>query len=184
MAKVKSSKGTGNIPNKILHSRISYLYQAATYLAAAQQPHSGSKPTSTEDSSMATGKESETESRGTMATESSELTISSHAAYRPASRRLISDLRSVTLKGQMRISPTMKHSICKKCDTMLIDGSTCANEVENKSKDGKKPWADVLVRKCFTCGLEKRFPVATKRQPRRPHRQLPDEKLSAGTQNG
>lgn len=185
MAKVKSSKGNGNIPNKILHSRISYLYQAATYLAAAQQPHSGSEPVqSTEDSSMTTSRNSEAESGGTMATESNKLTVSTQAAYRPASRRLISDLRSVTLKGQMRISPTMKHSMCKKCDTVLIDGSTCTNEVENKSKGGKKPWADVLVRKCLTCGLEKRFPVAAKRQPRRPHRQLSNRTLSAGTQNG
>jgi ribonuclease P protein subunit RPR2 len=64
----------------------------------------------------------------------------------------------------------MKHSICKNCDTMLIDGSTCTNEVENKSKGGKKRWADVLVRKCNTCGLEKRFPIGAERQKRRPHR--------------
>jgi len=184
MAKVKASKGIGNIPNKILHSRISYLYQAATYLSAAQQPHSDSKPVSTKDSSMATSKDSETESERVMATDSSKLTTSSQAAYRPSSRRLISDLRSVTLKGQVRISPAMKQSICKKCDTLLIDGSTCTNEVENKSRGGKKPWADVLVRRCHICSLEKRFPMAAKRQPRRPHRQSPDDSLLEGTHNG
>ena len=167
MAKVKAAKGT--VPNKILHSRVSYLYQAASYLAAAEQPHSGSEPTQFEkDTSMATSNSPKPEM--IIGAGPRSLTPFSEAAYRPASRRLIAELQSVALKGQMRISPTMKHSLCKRCDTMLIDGSTCSNEVENKSKNGKKPWADVLVRRCHTCGLEKRFPVAAKRQKRRPQR--------------
>jgi ribonuclease P protein subunit RPR2 len=67
---------------------------------------------------------------------------------------------------------------------MLIYGSTCTNEVENKSKDGKKPWADVLVRRCATCGLEKRFPVAAKRQKRRSQRSLPNQLASGGNNDG
>ena len=183
MAKVKAAKGTANVPNKILHSRVSYLYQAAKYLAAAQQPHSELEPTQYEkDTSMTTSNYPKPEAA--TGVEHSSSTTFSEAAYRPASRRMISDLRSVTLKGQMRISPTMKHSICKKCDSVLIDGSTCTNEVENKSKDGKKPWADVLVRRCHTCGLEKRFPVAAKRQKRRPQRTLPNELQQEGNHDG
>lgn len=172
MAKVKAAKGPLNVPNKILHSRVSYLYQAASYLAAAEQPHSGSEPPQYEkDTRIASGINSKADK---IATTSPKL------AYRPASRRLISDLRSVTLKGQMRISPTMKHSVCKGCDTMLIDGSTCTNGVENKSKGGKKPWADVIVRQCHTCGLEEIFPVAATRQKRRPQRSLPKEIQTEG----
>lgn len=174
MPKAKSAKGTVNVPNKILHSRVSYLYQAASYLAA-QQPHSesGSKQYQRDTSKTSSNHPKSIEANG--AEHGSSATLSEAAAYRPASRRMISDLRSVTLKGQMRISPAMKHSICKKCDTLLVDGSTCTNEVENKSKEGRKPWADVLVRRCHTCGLEKRFPVAAKRQKRRPQRTLPIE---------
>jgi ribonuclease P protein subunit RPR2 len=79
----------------------------------------------------------------------------------------------------------MKHSICKNCDTMLTDGSTCSIEVENKSKGGKKPWADVLVRKCNTCGFTRRYPMAAKRQKRKkkPHRGQ-DEANERDSQSG
>jgi ribonuclease P protein subunit RPR2 len=155
MAKGKTSKGAGSVPNKALHSRVSYLYQAAAYLATQQQ-HSTTIPTESEPQ----------DAQSTAKTGN----IQENSYLDPASRRLISDLRAVSHKIQMRVSPAVKHSICKNCDSMLIDGSTCTNEVENKSKGGKKRWADVLVLKCNTCGFEKRFPVGADRQTRRPQR--------------
>jgi len=153
MAKTKASKDGGKIPNKAVHSRVSYLYQAAAYFATQQ--HSTTV--------------AEHEYLGSSATEG--VSPKSHDDLaQPMSRRLILDFRSVSLKMQTRLSPAMKHSICKSCDTMLIDGSTCFSEVENKSKDGKKPWADVLVRRCKTCGFERRYPLAAERQKRRPDR--------------
>jgi len=157
MAKLKSSKGSVSVPNKALHSRVSYLYQAAEYLAT-KQPHSKTMPDSY-------GEETEVLDQEPVGTPTDQ-------PFNPVSRRLISDLRSVSLKMQMRMSPTMKHTICKNCDAMLIDGSTCSTEVENKSKGGKKPWADVLVRKCNSCGVARRFPLTTERQKKRPHRIL------------
>lgn len=170
MAKAKTSKGTGSVPNKALHSRVSYLYQAAAYLATQQQ-HSRNDVGRSEppDGESTTNPQSD-------------------GSLQPASRHLISDLRSVSLKVLMRISPAMKHSICKNCDSMLIDGSTCTNKVENKSKGGKKRWADVLVRRCNTCGSEKRFPIGAERQKRRPHRgtedKIPTEAKPAAMQMG
>ena len=150
MGKAKASKAKRIDPHRALHSRISYLYQAATYLATHQQPNS---------------------------TPSSQSAETSHNAseLQPAARHLVSDLRSVALKGQSRLSPSMKHTICKNCNSLLIDGSTCSNQVENKSKGGKKSWADVLLRTCYTCGMERRFPVAAKRQPWRPCREKKEE---------
>jgi ribonuclease P protein subunit RPR2 len=159
MAKVKASKGVGSVPNKALHSRVSYLYQAAAYLATQQQ-HSRTD--------VHVGRKEEPPATTT--------NLQKISGFNPASRRLISGLRSVSMKAQMRMSPAMKHSVCKNCDTMLIDGSTCTNEVENKSKGGRKRWADVLVRKCNTCGFEKRFPIGAERQTRRPNR-TSDDKL-------
>jgi ribonuclease P protein subunit RPR2 len=166
MAKVKVSKDAGKFPNKALHSRISYLYQAATYLATQQKQHSKAaiEPSKNEGSGWqshdAAGM-TETEMR---------TPFDSDASLQPASRRLISDLRTVSLKAQIRMSPAIKYSTCKNCDTLLIDGSTCTSQVDNTSKRGKKPWADILVRRCNTCGTAKRFPVAAERQKRRPRR--------------
>jgi ribonuclease P protein subunit RPR2 len=163
MAKAKP----GSIPNKTLHSRVSYLYQAAAYLATqTQQQHSEISKTLPDTEN---GKDNDTSN-----TESEKL------ADRPllsAARHLVTDLRGVALKAQLRISPTMKHAICKNCDAFLIDDSTSTSKVENNSKGAKKPWADVLVRKCNTCGFEKRFPLTPERQKRRPHRMLKGENV-------
>lgn len=90
---------------------------------------------------------------------------------------LISQLRSVSLKGQIRLSQAMKHSICKRCDALLVPGNTSSTRVENKSRGGKKSWADVLMVTCHSCKALKRFPVGAKRQRRRPHR-ASDTKLT------
>lgn len=164
MAKVKS-KGAGNVPNKAMHSRASYLYQAATYLATQQQPHSKATAESQTDRGSIAQVYGVTNTKAEMQAPSE-----SGALLQPASRRLISDLRAVSLKAQMRMSPAMKQAMCKNCDTLLVDGSTCTSEVENKSNGGKKPWADILVRRCNTCGSVKRHPVAAERQKRRPWR--------------
>jgi len=169
-AKAKSSKETGSILNKVLHCRSSYLYQAAIYLATRQR-HSEALATP-----------------ATTAQNNSQPEMSSKSVFDPASRRLVSDLRSISLKAQIRMSPVMKHSTCKNCDTMLTDGSTCSIEVENKSKRGKKPWADVLARKCNTCGFTRRYPIAAQRQKRKrkPHRgqEVANERDSQSEQHG
>jgi ribonuclease P protein subunit RPR2 len=156
MAKAKSGA-----PNKNLHSRVSYLYQAAAYLAS-QKPQS--EPQKDPES-------------GEPLTASRKSTDVSTKAHQAAARHLVKDLRAVSQKSQMRISPAMKHSMCKSCDTMLVEGSTCISEVENRSKGVKKPWADTLVLKCTVCGSARRFPLGAERQKRRPHRTA--EKLDA-----
>jgi ribonuclease P protein subunit RPR2 len=152
MAKSKASKGAGGITNKALHSRVSFLYQAAAYL--------GTQTLENSNNAACTD------------THEDDIRSPSQTLSQTLSRRCISDLRSVTLKTQIRLSPSIKNSICKRCDVLLLDGSTCASEIENKSKGGRKPWADVLVRRCKSCGYERRFPYGAKRQARRPFRQL------------
>ncbi|KAF7870390.1 hypothetical protein EAF04_004135 [Stromatinia cepivora] len=169
MAKSQPTKGVSKVPNKVLYSRISYLYQAATYLAL-QDDESQKQPTE------ATASGSPVENA--MKDESKFEANITGGSYHPLARRLITDLRSVSLKGLMRMSPDMKHSICKNCQTLLMEGTTCTAQIENQSKGGKKPWADVLVRKCNTCGLEKRFPLAADRQPRRPRRSTQEAQAS------
>ena len=166
MGNVKVSKEAGKIPNKAMHSRVSYLYQAATYLAT-QYSKALKAPV---ESSPDGGPDAQTHGATGIMKAEMRVPSDSEALLQPASRHLISDLRAVSLKAQMRMSPGMKHTICKNCDTLLIDGPTCTSRVENKSKGGKKPWADILVRRCNACGTARRFPVAAERQKRRPWR--------------
>ncbi|KAH7418078.1 RNAse P Rpr2/Rpp21/SNM1 subunit domain-containing protein [Cadophora sp. MPI-SDFR-AT-0126] len=161
MAKPK----TGSVPNKALYSRVSFLYQAATYMATQRQNSQPMESLTSTDTKEACEQSPET----TLEKTTDPQVPLSHSA----SRHLVSELRAVSHKVLMRMSPAMKHSLCKNCDTIMVDGATCTSTIENKSKGGKKPWADLLVRRCNTCGLKKRFPLNTERQKRRPQRQAP-----------
>ncbi|KAI0542741.1 RNAse P Rpr2/Rpp21/SNM1 subunit domain-containing protein [Xylaria digitata] len=157
MAKTKTS---GSVPNKHLYSRLSYLHQAAAVL--------GSQVGNTPDSKSASAGLKDLEVKGELL-DASKYTAADQLRLNLA-RRLLTDLRATSLKSQIRLSPAIKHTICKFCDTLLIEGETSTSVIENKSKNGKKPWADVLVVKCNTCDGVKRFPVQAPRQKRRPER--------------
>jgi ribonuclease P protein subunit RPR2 len=165
MAKAKSIKLAITGPQKAMHSRVSYLYQVAAHLETHQQQlHHRDRQVEIVHPDPEQSVEN---------LQSSPVSkIYPHDDAKNISRRLVSELRSIALKAQLRISPEMKHSICKNCDTLLVNGSTLTSQIENKSKAGKKPWADVLVRKCTICGHETRTPVALQRQKRRPERSL------------
>lgn len=99
------------------------------------------------------------------------------------SRHAISDMRAMSLKTLIRQSPDLKRTICKFCDTLRIEGKTCRSVVENSSKGGQKPWADVLSIECRTCGHVKRYPVNAPRQKRRPVRdEKPDQVMDTEVQ--
>ncbi|KAF2005257.1 Rpr2-domain-containing protein [Amniculicola lignicola CBS 123094] len=137
----KPGKG---VPNRHLHARTTFLYQAATYLTlqATASAHQEAAP-------------------------HQQLTESSSLREVPASTlalQLGSHLRAVSLKGQVRLSAELKRSICKACNAILVPGRTCTQEIENKSKGCKKPWADVLVTTCRQCGSKKRHPFGATRQ--------------------
>lgn len=160
MAKDKAGKGEKSIPNKHLHARTSFLYQAATYLSlqtSAQPPPEASKAQSI--TTVNTGHNGPPQSALAL--------------------QLASHLRAVSLKAQIRLSPDMKRSICKKCNTVLIPGRTSTSLIENKSRGGRKPWADVLVIQCNFCGGQKRFPVGSTRQLPKSKRSSPNKDKKA-----
>lgn len=185
--KAKAQKG---FAQKHLHSRISYLYQAATYLATvadqtrakdscvnddvkSQREPIGdlqcgvAATEAVSDKSDTSRLISPTEQERTTKTDSDDEIVCKDSAL---SRRLVVHLRAVSLRSQIRLSPTMKHTMCKRCSNLLIPFSTSISHMENNSRGARKPWADVLVKTCTACGTAKRFPVGAKRQLRRESR--------------
>ena len=184
-AKAKSQKG---ISQKHLHSRISYLYQAATYLAKVDHQPRASAPSTNEASrkSCDPGVELQYATTSPNTTSSDTLPISpiENGNRMPEngpdidkvsedfslSRQLLAHLRDVSLRSQIRLAPAVKHTVCKGCNVLLIPATTSTSYMENKSSGGRKPWADVLVTTCIACGTSKRFAVGAKRQVRRESR--------------
>lgn len=146
MAKDKLPKAKG-IPNKHLHARTSFLYQAASYLTLQSSVNVNDK---------------EVESRGAAPSEAGRIQQPSRLAL-----QLGSDLHTVSRKAQLRLSIDLKRSMCKSCNTILVPGQTAAQTIENESKGGSKPWADVVVISCKVCGSKRRIPVGARRQKKK-----------------
>lgn len=146
MAKVKAQKMGSGIPQKHLHSRLAYLNQAATYLAFGEK---------TSEKPLLSAKDAVYQNNRSP-TQKSSWPICSR------SRNLLSQLRAVSLKSQIRLAPDLKRSFCRRCDSPLIPGKTSEESITNCSWYGEKPWADVLVVTCGFCGAVRRFPLGQK----------------------
>lgn len=144
MAKDKPPKLKG-IPNKHLHARTTFLYQAATYLTL----------NASIDSNQA-------EAGGPAPSKTRQVQQPSSLAL-----QLGADIHTVSRKAQLRLSIDLKRSMCKSCNAIMVPGHTATQMIENESRGGKKPWADVLVISCKRCGNERRLPVGAKRQSKK-----------------
>ena len=144
MAKDKLPKPKG-VPNKHLHARTSFLYQAASYLTLRSSVNV-----------------EEAESRGAAPSDAGRVQQPSRLAL-----QLGSDLHTVSRKAQLRLSIDLKRSMCKSCNTILVPGQTAVQTIENESKGGSKPWADVFVVSCKVCGSKRRIPVGARRQQKK-----------------
>ncbi|KAK3056432.1 hypothetical protein LTR09_002939 [Extremus antarcticus] len=163
MAKDKSK---GGVPNKHVHARISYLQQAATYLAI-QGPQPQATSAESEDR-LATEKPAEVSA--TVPPKNDELQAEQSRPSGGLPQYLSDHLVQVARKTQIRLHLDVKHSICKRCGNTLVDGKTSTKSVENLSKGGKKPHADVMVVECSYCGAKRRFPVSAQRQKKKSER--------------
>jgi len=191
MGKGKAKTG---VPNKHLHARISFLQQAATYVALQGQDAGSerlqkpfSEPaTSSADAEACYSKPDEPtrpaakpgvpfpaqneqglSTRQTGTDQSVIADPTTPALYMRAGglpHHLISNLRQVAQKSTIRLHSSVKRTLCRVCNAVLVEGQTCQKSMENTSRGGRKPHADVLVLKCIACGAKKRFPVGAVRQ--------------------
>ena len=177
MAKDKSKDG---MKNKHLHARISFLHRAATYLTGHQNLSLQAFQTDRDDKE---DKESIDEPAADTlvqaTTNASGSGLSKHkviSVQKSSSGglplHLSSHLSQVARKAQIRLAPGVKHSICKRCGTIQIEGETCKKSTENLSKGREKRHADVLVQECKVCGAKKRWPVGAKKQRKKSERKM------------
>ena len=179
-----------HVQHRHLHSRISYLYQAANYLSQVSNETTGClKDTAEREQSCADLIRDNSQTKkfvqGISALAPATINVLGSHSYVSnkeesstrlgQGRRLVSHLRNVSLKSQVRLSSNIKHSICRRCETFLIPGSTSTFEMENRSRGGRKPCADVLVVTCKLCGTARRLPTGATRQPTRKERHVHTE---------
>lgn len=164
------AKGKGKNVHGHIRARLDYLHRAAAYLqsttlSSRQQTQQGNN----EDKAASDEKSTRTvphflnpsAAAPEKVDEKQEATTTNHLPN--LSRAYISNLRGVSLKTQLRLPRDVKRSFCKRCDTLLVPGVNCTEEIRNASRDGRKPWADVRVVRCTTCFTEKRYPQTERR---------------------
>lgn len=137
----KDKKAKDSIPQRSVHLRLGYLHQAAVYLSDYSKSTLPEDTTNSKSDSHETATNKYCQPSGTQ------------------TRSLISQMKGVSRKSVIRIQKEIKRTVCKVCDELLVDGKTSLEKTENRSKNSAKPWADVLVVECQTCGTSKRFPV-------------------------
>lgn len=184
MPKSKDNK-IQSIPNKHLYSRVSYLAQAATYV---EQAHISFQKNPQQVNEIVKDSDVVAKSKNALlACSKPSLQDGAPLKREPASspgelplntqRYLMTQLQAVASKCQIRLSGQFKHTICKRCNA-LLDDKTSSKRTENKSKGGRKPWADVYVIKCLSCATEKRFTVGAKRQVSKANRLRANEPVT------
>src|SRR5579871_4211317 len=160
-----NSKEIKGIANRHLYSRISYLHQAAQYLASTSNNTSAiavkqkdTLPLQMNGQSIDSNNSKASSTDYTLATGEFDRGKPSNQAL-----RLSSHLLAICRRTKVKASCDMKRSICKSCNELLVPGKTTIIRMENKSKGSKKPWANVLVTKCQRCGFKRRYPVGQER---------------------
>lgn len=78
--------------------------------------------------------------------------------YKALSRGLARNADLVSKKSVTKLTPAMKRSICRSCNTCLIAGFTQKTYIENLST-AQSSHNDVLVCECSLCGTKKRYPI-------------------------
>ncbi|GAD91635.1 RNAse P Rpr2/Rpp21 subunit domain protein [Paecilomyces variotii No. 5] len=190
MAKQKVKKEVSARGPPHIRARLEYLRKAAVYIQSASTSNlkSNQKQNDDADEQMTDDHQVQQAPRTvpTMVGSESSETLNGHQQHEQSvhnrirtlclPRQLISQMRGVSLKSQMRLPIDVKRSFCKRCDIILVPGFNCAEKIENASRGGKKPWADVRVVRCTACGTEKRFPRTDRRS-----KKLPERKAEAAT---
>ena len=174
----KTGKDDKSIANKHLHARVSYLHQAATFLASNRRDFgvdlgAHGLPAKCAQKATSTSEDCPDLSCPELAADhtadQTNPKLTGQAQHRMQAckgdeRRLLAHLRAVSRRGKVPLTTSSKRSICKRCDGLLVVGDSCQTATSNPSRHQRKPWVDIAVYTCQSCGCHKRFPFGSKRK--------------------
>lgn len=173
------------VPNKHLHARVAFLQQAAKHLALLSLPGNATVNYGNQDSDRAAaeppprvpntdssrGNEDRTPCFATSSGDTtSETSLRRTHTHGGLARQLSSHSVQVARRSQIRLEKDVKRAMCRRCNMPLIEGETSKQAIENLSRGGRKPHADVSVTECCACGAAKRLPIGATRQLRKSKR--------------
>ncbi|CCL98703.1 uncharacterized protein FIBRA_00707 [Fibroporia radiculosa] len=131
-----------SVTNRDILQRLNFLYQASAYLHTIAPSPSG-KPSN--DKVIELSKEQKRERR--------------RKARHPAqttelARAYVRSMKIISQKATVRMDPNVKRTLCKKCNTILMPGSTASVRTKPSSTHGHS-----IAYTCVTCGTTRRIPA-------------------------
>ncbi|KAI0675402.1 RNAse P Rpr2/Rpp21/SNM1 subunit domain-containing protein [Trametes maxima] len=136
-----------SVANRDIIQRINFLYQASTYLNSLSQ----SLPPTTDDVKQPpTAK-----NRGSVRQKRKKIKTLRHPnGTAELSRSYIGTMRIVGQKAMVRMDPSIKRTLCKECDTILIPGPTATVRVKALPSHGQ-----AVIYTCLTCHTSRCIPA-------------------------
>ncbi|KAG4301677.1 hypothetical protein PCANB_001828 [Pneumocystis canis] len=74
------------------------------------------------------------------------------------SKFYINTAKRIAQKAVLKLNPSIKRTLCRRCDTLLLPTITSSIKVENLSKKNIRK-ADTIIITCNFCNAKKRYPV-------------------------
>ncbi|CAO3655258.1 unnamed protein product [Mucor fragilis] len=141
MARGKDQKG-GTVKNVQAYERLSFLHQAAILMSTIQydtKASTPSKPSATASTPKHKVKDWQGDPPGTL-----------HAT----SRHLNNHMKQITGKLVMRLDPSIKRTVCKRCDTPVIPVITSTSRIKSKPTPS-------VIQTCKICKSKRRYTSQT-----------------------
>ncbi|PPQ79069.1 hypothetical protein CVT24_012730 [Panaeolus cyanescens] len=135
------------IPNRDIVQRLNFLYQASVYLQSI--PVISGENTAEKGSADHTLVDQEHKAMSNKKRRKRE-----HKNTSDLARTCIQTMKAVSQKATVKIDPSVKRSICSKCNTTLVLGSSANVRVKKSSAH-----RHVLVYTCLSCKTQRRLPA-------------------------
>ncbi|KZV67191.1 Rpr2-domain-containing protein [Peniophora sp. CONT] len=139
-----------SVANRDMLQRLNFLYQASAFLQTAAFS-SAQLPTGS--------KQGDVSQAGTSALGSSKQAQDTRKRKRllntsDISRSYVHDMRQVAQKTTIRMDPSVKRSVCRRCDAILIPGVTSRTRIGPSGPHGHG-----LFTSCLSCKVIRRIPA-------------------------
>ncbi|KAI8994007.1 RNAse P Rpr2/Rpp21/SNM1 subunit domain-containing protein [Trametes punicea] len=161
------AENLNGVANRDIIQRINFLYQASTYLNSISQ----ALPPGAED--VVTLPQT-VKRKDTLKKRKPQIRHPKNTAE--LSRSYIGTMRIIGQKTMVRMDPTLKRTLCKGCDTVLLPGLTATVRVRPLPSHG-----EAVYHTCLTCRTTRRIPAPPVLVSESP---LPDSRpASVGTES-
>ncbi|KAG9005250.1 hypothetical protein FRB94_001668 [Tulasnella sp. JGI-2019a] len=163
----KKQKGDSDTPpnpntiqNREALQRLNFIYQTSVYLAQISGSSSSSPPIATPSSSTSTAKAPTARQKQNKKRKDRPITKNGQNSLMELSRQHSRSMKVIAKKSVLRMDPSVKRTICKTCQMVLIPGISATVRVKSSPSHGH-----AARYTCTACHTSRSFPCPPIQQP-------------------